>query len=179
MCGHAAIALGRYAVDHGVVPAISPMTSLILQCPCGPVKLCVQYKDGCSGDVSFESVPSFVVAVDQSVQVPGHGCISYDLSYGGAFYAFVEAESVSLDLSHTPTKTCLELAGSVTDVLRQTLSISHPSSPDLAFLYGTILYSEKGREEGEPEQLLCIFADRQVSYSLGVVLIEALLDQKM
>ena len=162
MCGHATIALGRYAVDHGVVPAISPVTSLILQCPCGPVKVSVQYQDGCSGDVSFESVPSYTVAVDQSVDVPGHGRISYDLSYGGAFYAFVEAGSVGLDLSHTPAKTCQDLAGNVTDVLRQTLSISHPSNSDLAFLYGTILYSESDSEEGKPEQRICIFADRQV-----------------
>lgn len=168
MCGHATIALGRYAVDHGVVPAISPLTSLTLQCPCGPVRLSVQYQDGCSGDVSFESVPSFAVSLGQSVQVPGHGCILYDLSYGGAFYAFVEAGSVGLDLRCTPIKTCVELAGSVTDELRRTLSISHPSSSDLAFLYGTILYSEEGREEGKPEQLLCIFAERQVSQLVGV-----------
>ena len=35
MCGHATIALGRYAVDYGLVPKVEPVTAVGLECPCG------------------------------------------------------------------------------------------------------------------------------------------------
>ncbi|KAI8481895.1 Trans-L-3-hydroxyproline dehydratase [Branchiostoma belcheri] len=39
MCGHGCIALGRYVVDHGIVPAKMPQTELVIECPTGPVKV--------------------------------------------------------------------------------------------------------------------------------------------
>ena len=37
MCGHAVIALGRYAVDQGIVKLGKPETKVSIQCPCGAV----------------------------------------------------------------------------------------------------------------------------------------------
>ena len=48
--------------------------------------------------VKFECVPSFVIALDESVHVEGIGDVKYDLSYGGAFYAYVDADEISLSL---------------------------------------------------------------------------------
>ncbi|NIS29004.1 MAG: proline racemase family protein, partial [Actinobacteria bacterium] len=38
----------------------------------------------------------FVVALDQEVAVPDVGQVRYDLAFGGAFYAYVDAASVGL-----------------------------------------------------------------------------------
>ena len=62
MCGHATIALGRWAVDNGRVKAVEPETRFVLQCPCGPVAVTVEVKDGRAGRVRFESVPAFAAA---------------------------------------------------------------------------------------------------------------------
>lgn len=59
MCGHATIALGRYAVDRGLVPRAEPETRLVLQCPCGPVTVNVEVKHGVAGRVRFRSVDTF------------------------------------------------------------------------------------------------------------------------
>ena len=169
MCGHATISLGRYAVDYRVVPPVSPVTSFTLQCPCGPVKVKVQYEDNKTGFVSFESVPSFVVATDQTVKVPqlDNVVVRYDLCYGGAFYAFVDAESVGINLKETPIDRCIEVAGSITDQLRSSLTLVHPDSPDLGFLYGTIFTTHTSEEN----LILCIFAERQVErYCLNCLL---------
>lgn len=163
MCGHAVIALGRYAIDYGLVTPASPVTRLTLQCPCGPVKVKVQYEDGKTGSVSFESVPAYVVATDQTVDVTGVGSVKYDLVYGGAFYAFVEADAIGLDLAKSPAVECVSKAGSITDTLRKGLSLAHHENQDLAFLYGTILVSVN--EDGERQQF-CIFAERQVRFTL-------------
>ena len=71
MCGHAVIALGRYAIDYNLVRPISPQTQVKIQCPCGLVTAQVDYdaKTGKTGQTTFESVPSFAFAVDQTIQV--------------------------------------------------------------------------------------------------------------
>ncbi len=71
MCGHAVIALGRYAIDYGIVPPVSPETEVKVQCPCGLVTAHVQYDSasGQSGRVRFKSVPSFAFAVDQKIEI--------------------------------------------------------------------------------------------------------------
>lgn len=61
MCGHAVIALGRYVVDYGIInKPVSPETRVVMQCPCGPVEAFVEYENGKTGSVRFNSVPAYV-----------------------------------------------------------------------------------------------------------------------
>ena len=46
MCGHAVIALGRYAVDRGIVETRKPETAVNIQCPCGLVTAYVERDNG-------------------------------------------------------------------------------------------------------------------------------------
>ena len=71
MCGHVTLSLGRYAVDYGLVKPVSPVTRVVVQCPCGLVTLYVQYdaETKQTGSARFESVPSYAFAVDKTVQV--------------------------------------------------------------------------------------------------------------
>lgn len=63
MCGHAVIALGRYAVDRGIIKnPSSPETMVNIQCPCGLVQCYVEYENGKTGQVRFHSVPAFAFA---------------------------------------------------------------------------------------------------------------------
>lgn len=170
MCGHATISLGRYAVDYGIVPPMSPITTFTMQCPCGPVKVKVQYEDGKSGAVSFESVQSFVDTnkLNQIVYVPSlNKTVHYDIVYGGAFYALVDAMSVGVDFKQSSMAECREVGGSITDELRKTIKVSHPdpAASDLEFLYGTILISS------EPHQQCCIFAEKQVCFTFFCLVI--------
>ena len=76
MCGHAVIALGRYAIDYKVVQPVSPETQIQIQCPCGLVTAYTEYdeKTGKTGRTRFESVPAFAFAVDQTVRVGEFSC---------------------------------------------------------------------------------------------------------
>src|SRR5215510_16385581 len=49
MCGHAVIALGRWAVDTGRVKLTAPETVVNIQCPCGLVRARVAVEDGKAG----------------------------------------------------------------------------------------------------------------------------------
>src|SRR4051812_30140209 len=81
-CGHGTIALGRWAVDSGRVPAApGGSTEVTIDVPSGRVVAVVR-----EDSVTFRNVPSYVIA--RGVSAAG---VSVDVSYGGAIYASVAA----------------------------------------------------------------------------------------
>lgn len=69
MCGHAVIALGRFAVDYKLVKEPkSPETQVNIHCPCGLVKAFVEYSGGKTGGVRFLSVPAFAFATGRTLR---------------------------------------------------------------------------------------------------------------
>ncbi|AZO79536.1 MULTISPECIES: proline racemase family protein [unclassified Bosea (in: a-proteobacteria)] len=163
MCGHATIALGRYVIEQGLVKAVEPVTRFAIEAPCGLLRLACEVEDGKVGDVSFESVPAFVEARDLVVPVPGYGDVSTDIAYGGAYYCILPAARFGLDLMQTPVEEIVAAAGALTDQVRATLNITHPTEPDLGFLYGTIVTDEAGPDQDSFN--LCVFAERQIDRS--------------
>ncbi|NNF64819.1 MAG: proline racemase [Acidimicrobiia bacterium] len=164
MCGHAVIALGRWAVDSGLVAAVEPETVLKIQVPCGLVEAKVEVSDGVSGAVSFVSVDAFAHGDGHQVDVPGLGTISVDIGYGGAFYAIVDDRQLGLTVGGSPIDDLVQMATRVTAAASASVGLRHPTEPDLEFLYGTIVTD--GRDgSAEPSQNVCVFADRQVDRS--------------
>ncbi|XP_072896049.1 trans-L-3-hydroxyproline dehydratase isoform X1 [Hemitrygon akajei] len=166
MCGHAVLALGRYALDYGLIAEpSSPETQVNIHCPCGLVRAYVQYDQGKSGRVRFHSVPAFVFATDIPIDLPGHGKIVVDVAYGGAFYAFVSADCFGLDVCSSRTRDLVDAAVTVTNAVKAQVKLHHPDSEDLAFLYGTIITDGKDALSEEPTANICVFADAQVDRS--------------
>jgi trans-L-3-hydroxyproline dehydratase len=165
MCGHAVIALGRWAVDSGRVALRQPETPVAIQCPCGLVRARVSIEDGKPGAVRFESVPAFAFALDRTVEVPGAGAVTLDIGYGGAFYAFLPASRFGLDVRRSPTRALVDAAAAVTEAVKQQVPLEHPDDPDLAFLYGTILTDGADAWSEQPTANICVFAAREVDRS--------------
>jgi trans-L-3-hydroxyproline dehydratase len=168
MCGHATIALGRYAVDQGIVkPAPESggeFARLNLQCPCGLVRVRVALEAGKPGAVGFVSVPAFAFALNREIVVDGLGRLKADIGYGGAFYAVLPAATFNLDVRRSPVRDLVDAADRVTKAAQKQVTLEHPDSPDLAFLYGTILTDGTSGARG-PSANICVFADREVDRS--------------
>jgi len=160
MCGHAVIALGRWAVDSGKIARRAPETAVRIQCPCGPVTARVAD----DGGVRFESVPAFAPALGLPIEVDGVGRVEIDIGYGGAFYAVLPAARLGLELGRSPTRDLVEAASRVTEAAKRRVVLEHPDDADLAFLYGTIL-TDGGDGSGAPSVNLCVFAEREVDRS--------------
>lgn len=165
MCGHAVIALGRYAVDRGLVEAVEPETRVAIQCPCGLVVAHVAVADGKAGRVRFESVPAFAFARDAIAATREWGPVLVDIGYGGAFYALVAADQFGLDVRTSPTRDLVDAASAVSAAIKATVALDHPGGADLAFLYGTILTDGNDTGGPAPSANICVFADAQVDRS--------------
>jgi len=169
MCGHAVICLGRFAVDYGLVKSpSSPETRVDIQCPCGVVRAFVDYDGKKTGKVRFLSVPAFVFALDVEIEVPQFGKkVRVDVSYGGAFYAFLPAKHLGLDIRTASMKSLVAAASAVTEAVKLVLTPKHPVDDDLSFLYGTILTcdDDEWRSDAPPAVNCTIFADEEIDRS--------------
>jgi trans-L-3-hydroxyproline dehydratase len=166
MCGHATIALGRWAVESGLVAATGDETTVRIQVPSGMVKAIVDTGGSKPGRVRFESVPSFVAHADLPIIVPDHGEVSVDIAFGGAFYAFADAALYGLDLETSRLRDLVDAAWATTRAVQDAgVPLPHPDHTDLQYLYGTILTDGNDAWSEEPTRNLCVFAERQVDRS--------------
>jgi trans-L-3-hydroxyproline dehydratase len=164
MCGHGIIAITTAAVETGLVPARTPETAVKVDTPAGLISARGRVGGGTVSSVAFRNVPSFVLALDQEVDVPGFGLVRYDLAFGGAFYAYVRAEDLGLAVSPADYQRLIQAGVAVKKAVEAARPPAHPFEPDLSFLYGTIFISPPG-EEGAHSRNVCIFAEGEVDRS--------------
>ncbi|MFI8934034.1 proline racemase family protein [Streptomyces sp. NPDC053474] len=96
MCGHGTIGVATVLVETGMVTVTEPVTTVRLDTPAGLVSVDVQVRDGAARSVTLTNVPAFCVGLDRTVEVEGFGTVTYDLAFGGNFYAFVELDALGL-----------------------------------------------------------------------------------
>src|ERR1044071_1288441 len=95
MCGHAIIALTKLVVETQLVDK----QEITFNVPAGRILARASVSNGEVTEASFRNVPSFLYLRDQHVKVEGIGSVELDVAYGGAFYAFVNAQAVGLELT--------------------------------------------------------------------------------
>ncbi|MBS8274950.1 proline racemase [Thalassospira tepidiphila] len=165
MCGHAILALGRYAIDYGLVKAVEPVTTVNIECPCGLVRAEVEVSNGKTGKVRFSSVPSFMFANDVSLQLADGTAFKTDIGYGGAFYAILDAGQFDIAITPENVGRLTRLAEEICQAVNDSVTLAHPDHDDLAFLYGAILTDGRDAFEASATRNICVFAKNQVDRS--------------
>lgn len=164
MCGHAIIALTKFVLDTGLVHKRAANPELIIDAPPGQIWSTASLKGGIVDAVSFRNVPSFVLYRDQQIDIPGLGRIRYDVAFGGAFYAIVDADQLALPLDTSAVSRLIETGMQIKRAVMKTKEITHPYEPDLSFLYGTI-FTGKPEMSNHSSRNVCIFANGEVDRS--------------
>jgi trans-L-3-hydroxyproline dehydratase len=161
MCGHGVIALVTVALEVGLLPAREVVR---LDTPAGRVTATARREGARVRSVAFENVPSFVAELDARVDVPGLGAVRYDIAFGGAFYAYVDAQSVGLALTSDRFRDLIAAGSAIKRAVMTSRAIMHPREPDLSFLYGTI-FTGPALGPGADSRNVCVFAEGEVDRS--------------
>ncbi|MDD5264123.1 MAG: proline racemase family protein [Candidatus Bipolaricaulis sp.] len=164
MCGHGVIAVATAAVQLGWVTPREPETVVRMDAPPGRITATARLDGGRVGAVRFRNVPSFALALDQAVDVPGIGRIRYDLAFGGAFYAYVDAADVGLTCVPAEIDALIAAGRAIKRAVVAQRAIPHPIDADLGFLYGVIFIAPP-ISEGVDSRNVCVFADGEVDRS--------------
>ena len=164
MCGHGIIALTKVVLDTGILPSSAPETVIRIDTPAGQIEATATMSEGKATAVRFRNVASFVVDLDNEVDVVGMGGVRYDLAFGGAFYAFVNADELGLTLSQQGMTRLIEAGRAIKHAVVASRTIPHPFQPDLGFLYG-VIFVGPAEEAGHHSRNVCVFADGEVDRS--------------
>ncbi|MCH0565002.1 proline racemase family protein [Streptomyces sp. MUM 2J] len=134
MCGHGTIGVATVLVETGMVPVVEPVTTVRLDTPAGLVTVDVRVADGAAREVTLTNVPAFSVALDRTVEVPGHGEVAYDLAYGGNFYAFVDLDALGLPFDRARKDDLLAAGLAIMAAIDAADRPAHPGNPQIAGL---------------------------------------------
>ena len=140
MCGQATIAITKLAIDFGWIEKVEPQTKVSIEAPCGILTSYAEVVNQEVISVSFENVPSFVVALDQVLDIPELGAVRYDLAFGGAFYALVNVMEVGLKCDLMHYQKLIKAGMAIKNGIKTYgIDLVHPYEDDLSFLY-VIIY---------------------------------------
>lgn len=164
MCGHAIIAITTLAFETGLIERTGNQRQLTINVPAGRIDAVAHMDRDRVRHVSFRNVPSFAYRRDGHVDVPGVGNVRFDIAYGGAFYAIVEAAPLGLTLEPKEFNRLIEVGRRIKHAVMAATPIEHPFESDLSFLYGTI-FTGPAQTTSHHSQNVCIFADGEVDRS--------------
>jgi 4-hydroxyproline epimerase len=91
MCGHGMIGTVTIAIEEGLFSPIIP-GQLRLETPAGLVFVEYQQTDNKVDWVRLTNVKSYLAAQDLKIDCPDLGEITFDVAYGGNFYAIVDQQ---------------------------------------------------------------------------------------
>jgi proline racemase len=151
MCGHAIIAIAKVVIETQAINVVGKVGAAVsgsdveipvrMNTPAGRVIAAATYMEAERRVrwVRFSNVPSFVSHPNQRVDVPGLGPIRYDIAWGGAFYALVEASQLKKsDLCGANCRNLVSDAAYIKQAILGSITIRHPTERDMDGLFGVI-----------------------------------------
>src|SRR5690242_18372521 len=131
MCGHGTIGVATVLVETGMVEVTEPVTQVRLDTPAGLVVAEVSVRDGVATSVTITNVPAFTVALDQTVPLPGVGQVTYDMAYGGNFYAILPLEQVGIPFDRAHKERILSAGLDLMASINENREPVHPVNPEI------------------------------------------------
>ncbi len=144
MCGHGTIGVCTVLVETGMVVVTEPVTTLHLDTPAGLVRADIEVADGRAEAVTITNVPSFVAGLDLTVDVPGYGVLTFDLAYGGNFYAILPVADVGLDLDPGRAPELIATGLEIMAAINAQHPPVHPEQPEIAGCRHVVLTGPPG-----------------------------------
>ncbi len=99
MCGHGTIGTVTIAIEHGLVVPKTP-GKLNLEVPAGLVRIEYKQVGKKVKSVKIRNVKAYLAAKDITASCPDLGELTFDVSYGGNFYAIIDVQKNFPGLEH-------------------------------------------------------------------------------
>jgi len=152
-CGHGTIALVTWALETGLLDR----DEVLVDAPSGRLRCTARRNGDRVESVRFRNVPSFVLATGVRT-----GDLELDVSFGGAFYASLDASAIGLAVEPRHLPRLIELQRELRPALDAALDVVHPLEPELHGIYGVIYHQD---EPDGAQRNVAVFADGEVDRS--------------
>lgn len=126
MCGHGSIGTASMLVETGMVKVTEPYTEVVLDTPSGMIRANVHVQNRKAVEVSILNVPAFLYRTGLSIETEDWGTVPYDISFGGSFFALVNAEQIGLKLEMKNVETITDLGMQLLERINAAQMVRHP-----------------------------------------------------
>jgi len=130
--GSNSICVTTALLESGMVEMKEPETIVMLETAAGLVKATATCRDGRCERVKLTMVPSFVHALDAEIDIAPWGKVRFDLSYGGIFYALVDADQLGLEINEASARALVEAGMVLKAAINKTFTVVHPEIPAIS-----------------------------------------------
>ncbi|MGW3651432.1 proline racemase family protein [Streptomyces sp. NPDC000878] len=131
MCGHGTIGVATVLVETGMVPVVEPVTTIRLDTPAGLVVAEVAVEGGAAKAVTIRNVPSFAVELERKATLADGRTVTYDLAFGGNFYAILPLDEFGLPFERERKDDILAAGLALMDAINADSPPVHPENPTI------------------------------------------------
>ena len=163
MCGHGTIGTVTMAVENGLVAPATPGV-LNIDAPAGRVVARYEQKDRFVESVRITNVASYLAATDVTVDVPGIGELTFDIAYGGNYYAILEPQKSFAGLESMSAGDVLRLSPIVRRLVNEKIQPVHPENETIRGV-SHVMWTGKPREARAHARNAVFYGDKAIDRS--------------
>ena len=164
MCGHGTIGAATIAIETGMIPMKEPVTELTLEAPAGLVKVKATVENKKVKEISFTNVPAFLYKEDVKINLPDIGEITLDISFGGSFFAIVNAKQLGVEITPENATRLKDIGLKIRDIVNKEVEIQHPTLEHIKTVDLVEIYDEPTNPEATLKNVV-IFGEGQIDRS--------------
>ena len=144
MCGHGTIGVMTAAVETGLVKPVEPVNEVNVDTPAGLIKGKAKVKGKYVEEVTIKNVPSFLYKKNVKIHVDEIGKIKVDISYGGNFFALVDADEIKIPIELKNIEKLTKIGLEIRDKINKKVKVKHPTQ-DITSVDLVEIYKHKGK----------------------------------
>lgn len=131
MSGANTMCVATALVETGMIEMKEPETVLRLEAPAGIVTATAECRDCKCERVSLDMIPSFVEALDQTLTTKEWGTVSFDIAFGGVFYAVVPVEQLGISITPEYTADLVRAGMALKEAANAAFDVQQPEIPSI------------------------------------------------
>ncbi len=163
MCGHGTIGTVTVAIERGLATPKQEGV-LRLDAPAGVVEATYKRSNGYVDAVRIRNVASYLHAEGVSVDCPGLGELTFDIAYGGNYYAILEPQKNYRDMADFPAGDLVRLSPILRRLLNEKITPVHPDNPTIRGV-SHILWTGRPRDPRAHARNAVFYGDKAIDRS--------------
>lgn len=130
MCGHGTIGTITIAIEEGLIEPKVP-GQIRMEAPAGLVLIEYKQEGKKVTSVKLRNVASYLAAQSLEIECPDLGTLTFDVAYGGNFYAIIDPQSNFSGLEHFTASQLISWSQVIRKRINEQYTFIHPQDPTI------------------------------------------------
>lgn len=130
MCGHGTIGTITIAIEEGLIKPHTPGV-IRMEAPAGLVEIEYQQTGNKVTSVKLRNVPAYLAAANLTVECPDLGTLTFDVAYGGNFYAIIDPQENFSGLQNYSGAQLIAWSQVIRKRINEAHTFVHPQDPTI------------------------------------------------